>query len=161
MSTKSCASKESIFDMYDIDNNKTYIKGQFCKNGSFFDISASLASEFRLDSLWFGLASSKFDDEVENALMSRCSVQRRKQMKKDFLFYMENVDEIKNVNHETERLRQLCSLMTRHRLYLPASWGQVSSLAEVKLNQNGWNEKLRRKSWRRRKWCWNYGRGHA
>ena len=101
------SSKESIFDMYDIDKNKTYItKDNFAKMARSLISSASLASEFRLDSLWFGLGhSSKFDDEVENALDEYVDAVFRgeKQMsKKDFLFYMEHVDEIKNVNQETE-----------------------------------------------------------
>ena len=102
------ASKESIFDIYDIDNNKNYItKDNFAKMARALISSASLAPEFRLDSLWFGIGhSSNFDDEVENALDEYVdAVFRggRQISKKDFLFYMENVDEIKNVNHGIEK----------------------------------------------------------
>ena len=104
------ASKESIFDIYDIDNNKAFItKDNFRKMARSLVSSASLAPEFRLDSLWFGIGhSSNFDDEVENALDEYVDAVFRgeKQIsKKDFLFYVENVDEIKHLNHGRESAR--------------------------------------------------------
>ena len=103
--------------------------------------SASLAPEFRLDSLWFGIGhSSNFDDEVENALDEYVdAVFRggRQISKKDFLFYMENVDEIKNLNHGIEKPRQLRKLMTRHQLFLLAFPDpSFQTHTARKLNQN-------------------------
>ena len=96
---------DHIFNMYDLSDNKTYIsRNDFYEMARSLIASASLAPEFRLISVYYGIdhSSTKHDEEGEAMLDNYVdSIFKGKSQisRKTFVSYINNVENISNMQH--------------------------------------------------------------